>query len=655
MTWRSGAAAGGRATTGGTAGRNGHLVESSVPLADAQTFRDLLIFEERLKQSATRLQKRKKKYETLLALSCGAIAFLSYHVAIDKPEILIFHRINIALLLFFCTNVFLFFASGMYADRIVAANKFVPQANRSLRNFNMYLNTRTTPRRGIFARIFLPFLKPPLARRSNPPSRSGSPHTSPSKELFGLVLDGSSNNSSSEKRQPLAPQQSDRPVTHSITPSLGAKNGRNLSQASSIARRNAISAIPPAANPRGELIFNSKVSPAFREGYERYRSAFERRRSEKLEAKRRSGWRWWLYTGAGWGWWVKEIWKPPEAEPHSHSHLHAHGHHAQGHHAHAHGHGHSDEPYQPSRRTRVTSGVLSHGSTQGGTHARTTRGRSGTAGSTASNASLPEGIGGSALAECNGNRGIDQSGIVSNSNIPQMTPSRRRRAGPDSATRHSKRLDSLSNSGPSAQSSSTYPEGSRASAALQRSTGPTRHTYETMTSVIIPSAPIGTRSRRSKEASSAASGTAAGDRSERGRDATPSPVAASYAGGTPLSLSPTPSISERSIRRDGDGVGEGGGCSDGGDAAADTDAAAVVAMAEYRSDLVGTLREPEPEPEAHAADVDESPPMSNASSPATLRSPAGAPSATEDASVSQATESFAERGWVNVVTAQRLA
>ena len=33
-------------------------------MADSQTFRDLLIFEERLKQSATRLQKRKKKYES---------------------------------------------------------------------------------------------------------------------------------------------------------------------------------------------------------------------------------------------------------------------------------------------------------------------------------------------------------------------------------------------------------------------------------------------------------------------------------------------------------------------------------------------------------------------------------------------------------------
>ncbi|KAG6892617.1 hypothetical protein C0992_013210, partial [Termitomyces sp. T32_za158] len=41
-----------------------------------------------------------------------------------------------------------------------------------------------------------------------------------------------------------------------------------------------IPAIPPATNPRGELIFSSRVDRAFREGYERHRAAFERRREE---------------------------------------------------------------------------------------------------------------------------------------------------------------------------------------------------------------------------------------------------------------------------------------------------------------------------------------------------------------------------------------
>ena len=51
------------------------------------------------------------------------MVYLSYYVFIDKPRFLILHRLNTALLLFLSTSVFLFFASGMYADRIMAANK----------------------------------------------------------------------------------------------------------------------------------------------------------------------------------------------------------------------------------------------------------------------------------------------------------------------------------------------------------------------------------------------------------------------------------------------------------------------------------------------------------------------------------------------------
>lgn len=42
-----------------------------------------------------------------------------------------------------------------------------------------------------------------------------------------------------------------------------------------------ITPIPPSSNPRGELIFSSRVDRVFRECYERYRSAFEKRREEK--------------------------------------------------------------------------------------------------------------------------------------------------------------------------------------------------------------------------------------------------------------------------------------------------------------------------------------------------------------------------------------
>ncbi|SJX64393.1 uncharacterized protein SRS1_15034 [Sporisorium reilianum f. sp. reilianum] len=181
------------------------------PAADAATFRDLLIFEERLKQNAARLQARKRKYEMLLFGFVSFILCLS-HLVVVSPRSSVFLQYSLAAVLMIClTTLFLFFASGMHAERIRSANKFVPQANRSLRNFNMYLNTRTTR-----------------------------------------------------------------------TATLSAS-----------------SSIPPAQNSRGELIFSSKVSPDFREGYERYRAAFERRRAEKIAAKRAQSWKRWFDFALG--------------------------------------------------------------------------------------------------------------------------------------------------------------------------------------------------------------------------------------------------------------------------------------------------------------------------------------------------------------------
>lgn len=49
--------------------------------------------------------------------------------------------------------------------------------------------------------------------------------------------------------------------------------------------------IPPTNNPRGELIFSNRVDRHFKEGYERYRAAFERRREERLK-ETNTGRRW---------------------------------------------------------------------------------------------------------------------------------------------------------------------------------------------------------------------------------------------------------------------------------------------------------------------------------------------------------------------------
>ena len=138
-----------------------------------------------------------------------------------------------------------------------ALPRFVPQANRSLRNFNMYLNTRIVPRRS-FLSVFTP-------------STSAAAPSTVTQSTVASPATGEA--------------------------SVGQAR-RVAAQHQTSARRLHIPAIPPTFNPRGELIFSSKVTPNFREGYERYRAAFERRRKEKMEERQWKGWRGWWGMGA---------------------------------------------------------------------------------------------------------------------------------------------------------------------------------------------------------------------------------------------------------------------------------------------------------------------------------------------------------------------
>lgn len=70
-----------------------------------------------------------------------------------------------------------------------------------------------------------------------------------------------------------------------------------------------IAPIPPASNPRGELIFSSRVDRHFKDSYERYRATFEKRREEKLSLERFARWKWLLF-------WRKTPPPPPPALKH---------------------------------------------------------------------------------------------------------------------------------------------------------------------------------------------------------------------------------------------------------------------------------------------------------------------------------------------------
>ncbi|PKI82700.1 hypothetical protein MVES_003538 [Malassezia vespertilionis] len=226
-------------------------VDEFPPAANAAVFRDLLIFEERLKQNAARLGARKQKYQAFLYLLCTCILWAVYSLCYQPQDNVIIYYARLGLVSVCCTMVMLFFASGIYAGRITAANKFVPQANRSLRNFNMLLNRDTNSRFSAWL-AWIPFWQR-IAPRAPPPFFDKGP----------------------------------------------ARTMRSKSPRAAFFRHNTASSIPQSGSSRGELVFSNRVTPHFREGYERYRGAFERKRKEKLalQQQNRPSWFWPFSSG----------------------------------------------------------------------------------------------------------------------------------------------------------------------------------------------------------------------------------------------------------------------------------------------------------------------------------------------------------------------
>ncbi|KZT66117.1 hypothetical protein DAEQUDRAFT_746689 [Daedalea quercina L-15889] len=248
------------------------------PAYDPATYRDLLLFEERLKKNAMSLNRRKHRYQLFLIQLLAIIAFLSSEVLLhtnllsipyalllrsvlpevygEATDIPIHPYFTMGLLLVSVTTLVLFFASGMYGHKIGYANRYVPHANRALRSFNMYLNVRQPPLRSKLPTFLNPFSL--LFPRTTP---SPVPPPAPAR-----------------RRSPSPP--SGRTKRSSSVP---------------------IPPIPPASNPRGEIIFSSRVDRGFRDGYERYRAGFERRREERERMEREKTWWGWALSKMTWG------------------------------------------------------------------------------------------------------------------------------------------------------------------------------------------------------------------------------------------------------------------------------------------------------------------------------------------------------------------
>lgn len=152
---------------------------------------------------------------------------------------------------------------------IIFNHRYVPHANKSLRAFNIYLNVRKPPLHEKFLwnplSFFFPRPNPQPPTSPIPRSRTGTPRSSRSPSP---APDANINNISSS--------------------SSSRRSGSSINSLSTAPVP--ISPIPPATNPRGELIFSSRIDKSFREPYERYRAAFERRREEKERAARNEKW-----------------------------------------------------------------------------------------------------------------------------------------------------------------------------------------------------------------------------------------------------------------------------------------------------------------------------------------------------------------------------
>ncbi|KAG0260530.1 hypothetical protein BGZ95_004403 [Linnemannia exigua] len=121
--------------------------------ASSVTYRDLLIFEERLKLNMVRLKKRQQKYEAFLGSIVLVIAYCAFATFYQPSQTYYIHALHKFFLLLSCTTLFLFFATGMYSEKLRYSSKFVPQCNRVLRIFNMNFNRDNRPELAFFRKV----------------------------------------------------------------------------------------------------------------------------------------------------------------------------------------------------------------------------------------------------------------------------------------------------------------------------------------------------------------------------------------------------------------------------------------------------------------------------------------------------------------------
>ncbi|KAI9202452.1 uncharacterized protein BJ171DRAFT_180452 [Polychytrium aggregatum] len=131
-------------------------IESHLRL-DERTFKDLAIFEERLRMNMERFNSSRRRWEAAFCMVILALFFFAYMLWSDKtvdeegrtrPNLLFFGGF-----IFFAGVLLWFIASGTYTEKVIKPAKYIVQANRALKPFNMELGRERPNELSFYSRI----------------------------------------------------------------------------------------------------------------------------------------------------------------------------------------------------------------------------------------------------------------------------------------------------------------------------------------------------------------------------------------------------------------------------------------------------------------------------------------------------------------------
>ncbi|KAJ3054351.1 hypothetical protein HK097_002015 [Rhizophlyctis rosea] len=106
---------------------------------------DIARFEERLRLEKSRLDKTRVKWQALLAVLLASVLYLGYHAWKSSPRVdekgnAMKDPWHFFGLIVTGSSLIVFFASGLYNDKVSIPSNYEARCNRALKPFNMNFN-----------------------------------------------------------------------------------------------------------------------------------------------------------------------------------------------------------------------------------------------------------------------------------------------------------------------------------------------------------------------------------------------------------------------------------------------------------------------------------------------------------------------------------